>query len=117
MWALNMVGDNQSVTDANGTRYRAYVTIARFPCGKDYDWEHPSDFINLPISGYIYPDQAALYNAGAEVVYATSTPIGVYMYGASFKYIGNTGHRYFALYQMGRAAGVSIRCVRDVTSQ
>ena len=109
-------------------RYRAYVTIARFPCGKDddlnintchtdYDWEHPSDFINLPISGYIYPDQAALYNAGAEVVYATSTPIGVYMYGASFKYIGNTGHRYFALYQMGRAAGVSIRCVRDVTSQ
>ena len=128
MWALNMVGDNQSVTDANGTRYRAYVTIARFPCGKDddlnintchtdYDWEHPSDFINLPVSGYIYPDQAALYNAGAEVVYATSTPIGVYMYGASFKYIGNTGHRYFALYQMGRAAGVSIRCVRDVTSQ
>ena len=128
MWALNMVGDNQSVTDANGTRYRAYVTIARFPCGKDddlnintchtdYDWEHPSDFINLPISGYIYPDQAALYNAGAEVVYATSTPIGVYMYGASFKYIGNTGHRYFALYRMGRAAGVSIRCVRDVTSQ
>ena len=42
----------------------------------------------------------ALYNAGAEVVYATSTPIGVYMYGASFKYIGNTGHRYFALYRM-----------------
>lgn len=128
MWALNMVGDNQSVTDANGTRYRAYVTIARFPCGKDddlnintchtdYDWEHPSDFINLPISGYIYPDQAALYNAGAEVVYATSTPIGASMYGASFKYIGNTGHRYFALYRMGRAAGVSIRCVRDVTSQ
>lgn len=37
MWALNMVGDNQSVTDANGTRYRAYVTIARFPCGKDDD--------------------------------------------------------------------------------
>ena len=85
--------------------------------GRMMIWEHPSDFINLPISGYIYPDQAALYNAGAEVVYATSTPIGVYMYGASFKYIGNTGHRYFALYQMGRAAGVSIRCVRDVTSQ
>lgn len=128
MWALNMVGDNQSVTDANGTRYRAYVTIARFPCDKDadlnantcdtdYDWKHPSDFINLPVSGYIYPDQAALYNAGAEVVYATSTPNGAYMYAASFKYIGNTGRRYFAVYSTNRAAGVSIRCVRDVTSK
>lgn len=128
MWALNMVGDNQSVTDANGTRYRAYVTIARFPCDKDadlnantcdtdYDWKHPSDFINLPVSGYIYPDQAALYNAGAEVVYATSTPNGAYMYAASFKYIGNTSRRYFAVYSTNRAAGVSIRCVRDVTSK
>lgn len=128
MWALNMVGDNQSVTDANGTRYRAYVTIARFPCDKDadlnantcdtdYDWKHPSDFINLPVSGYIYPDQAALYNAGAEVVYATSTPNGAYMYAASFKYIGNTSRRYFAVYSTNRAAGVSVRCVWDVTSQ
>ena len=127
MWTLGMVGDNQSVTD-NGTRYRAYVTISRFPCDKnadlnistcntDYDWAHPSDFINLPVSGYIYPDQAVLYNAGAEVVYATSTPTGAYMYGASFKYVGNTSHRYFALYSMNRAAGVSVRCVRDVTSQ
>ena len=127
MWTLGMVGDNQSVTD-NGTRYRAYVTISRFPCDKnadlnistcntDYDWTHPSDFINLPVSGYIYPDQAVLYNAGAEVVYATSTPTGAYMYGASFKYVGNTSHRYFALYSMNRAAGVSVRCVRDVTSQ
>lgn len=127
MWTLGMVGDNQSVTD-NGTRYRAYVTISRFPCDKnadlnistcntDYDWTHPSDFINLPVSGYIYPDQAVLYNSGAEVVYATSTPTGAYMYGASFKYVGNTSHRYFALYSMNRAAGVSVRCVRDVTSQ
>lgn len=127
MWTLGMVGDNQSVTD-NGTRYRAYVTISRFPCDKnadlnistcntDYDWAHPSDFINLPVSGYIYPDQAVLYNAGAEVVYATSTPTGAYMYGASFKYVGNTSHRYFALYSMNRAAGVSVRCVWDVTSQ
>ena len=127
MWTLGMVGDNQSVTD-NGTRYRAYVTISRFPCDKnadlnistcntDYDWAHPSDFINLPVSVYIYPDQAVLYNAGAEVVYATSTPTGAYMYGASFKYVGNTSHRYFALYSMNRAAGVSVRCVRDVTSQ
>ena len=127
MWTLGMVGDNQSVTD-NGTRYRAYVTISRFPCDKnadlnistcntDYDWAHPSDFINLPVSGYIYPDQAVLYNAGAEVVYATSTPTGAYMYGASFNYVGYTSHRYFALYSMNRAAGVSVRCVRDVTSQ
>ena len=127
MWTVGMVGDGQSVTDY-GTRYRAYVTISRFPCDKDadlnistcntdYDWKHPSDFINLPVSGYIYPDQAALYNAGAEVVYATSTPNGAYMYAASFKYIGNTGRRYFAVYSTNRAAGVSIRCVRDVTSK
>lgn len=127
MWTVGMVGDNQSVTD-NGTRYRAYVTISRFPCDKDadlnistcntdYDWVHPSDFINLPVSGYIYPDQAALYNAGAEVVYATSTPNGAYMYAASFKYTGNTSRRYFAVYSTNRAAGVSIRCVRDVTSK
>lgn len=130
MWTVNTHNDNQNVTDLSTKRKRAYVTISRFSCdegddlGEDcdtkYDWAHPSDFINLPISGYIYVEDGKygyLMNTGAEVAYATSTYSGANMWNATFKHLGNNLSRYFTLRTSQKGNGVSIRCVRDTASK
>ncbi|MEI3465901.1 MAG: hypothetical protein V8R07_08710 [Bacteroides fragilis] len=40
------------------------------------DWEHPSDVINIPISGFIWARSAMLINAAFEAMYLTSTTQG-----------------------------------------
>lgn len=86
------------------------------------DWEHPTEVMELPVSGYMYTQAVAkVTNAGVESIYASSTidesdtATKGYFYYVRVKVGGGTGSRYLMLFKMRRSYGMSIRCVKDNT--
>lgn len=86
------------------------------------DWDHPTEVMELPVSGYMYTqDIAKVTNAGVESIYASSTidesdtATKGYYYYVRLKIGGGQGSRYLMLFKMRRTYGMSIRCVKDNT--
>lgn len=84
---------------------------------RDYDWDHPTEVLRLPISGYIHADgTAAVIYSGIEAIYWTSeaNTNNNTAYSIRMKLAGTNEDK--ELKHWGderRGYGCQIRCVRD----
>lgn len=137
-WSIEEVGE--SYANTGFYQKRTVLVISRYPATStdkleltynytnyyntiyssnhtDYDWEHPSEVLKLPIAGYIHADgNAGLIYAGCETIYWTSD-IGSSLNTASSVRIKIRGDQYYkALMRYNlerRGYGCLVRCVRD----
>lgn len=82
-----------------------------------YDWEHPTEVLRLPISGYIHTvDEAAIIYSGIEAIYWTSEAVTGNPTASSIrmKIGGNANDKELKIWDLERRGyGCQIRCVRD----
>lgn len=117
-----------NVVNAKGnTEYRV-LEISRYPAtsaddlNKDnytsYDWEHPTEVLRLPISGYVHADatNATIIYSGIETIYWTSeaNESKKTAYSIRMKLGGSESDRELKYWdEERRGYGCLIRCVRD----
>lgn len=126
-WEATEVGTGMPRPDTTVNSGRGMLVISKHNASKEddlsidptadnyvlnYDWDHPTDVMNLPVVGYIptYSTGAGLIYNGCEVVMGSSTARSA----VRIKFLGDTSDRYLFIYRNeypGQA--VQIRCVRD----
>lgn len=85
----------------------------------NYDWNHPTEVLRLPISGYIHADgtNAVIIYSGIEAIYWTSETTNTLnntSYSIRMKLIGNEWDRHLKIMDKERRGyGCQIRCIRD----
>lgn len=85
----------------------------------NYDWNHPTEVLRLPISGYIHADgtNAVIINSGIEAIYWTSETTNTLnntSYSIRMKLGGDKWDRQLKHWDKERRGyGCLIRCVRD----
>lgn len=85
----------------------------------NYDWNHPTEVLRLPISGYIHADgtNAVIIYSGIEAIYWTSETTNTLnntSYSIRMKLIGNEWDRQLKIMDKERRGyGCQIRCIRD----
>lgn len=120
------------VVSAKGNSECRVLEISRYPATRtddlstsswsdhyfrDYDWDHPTEVLRLPISGYIHADgTAAIIYSGIEAIYWTSeaNTNNNAAYSIRMKLAGTMEDK--ELKHWGderRGYGCQIRCVRD----
>lgn len=130
---------NQSTNHAYRLRWRAVnvtgktecrvLEISRYPATSsdylsldnydNYDWDHPTEVLQLPISGYIHAEEknAVIINSGIEAIYWTSETTNTLnntSYSIRMKLGGDKWNRYLQFMdEERRGYGCQIRCVRD----
>lgn len=142
MWSIKVVGDgiaciNTPNNTSNDThsRQRCVLVISRFPATINTtlsfdkfdikDWQHPSEVLYLPLSGYVHrvgdgdarQNGIALIYAGCEGIYWTGEISGSSIGAAKsirLKVFGNDQEKeLFGWDGEHRCFGCQIRCVRD----
>lgn len=134
-WSIEEVGESYCNTGSVKQK-RTVLVISRYPATSEdnltltykyggytsnhtnYDWEHPSEVLKLPIAGYIHADsnKAGLIYAGCETIYWTSDIGRVSNTASSVRIKIRGGSYYKALMRYDlerRGYGCLIRCVRD----
>lgn len=120
------------VVSAKGNSECRVLEISRYPATRtddlstspqsdhyfrDYDWDHPTEVLRLPISGYIHADgTAAIIYSGIEAIYWTSEANTNNNAASSIrmKLGGNDFDRELKTWdEERRGYGCQIRCVRD----
>lgn len=122
--AINIDGDAH-----NGSKTkRAVLVISRYPATSSTtlgyanykeacDWEHPTEKLQLPISGYVHVEnQARLIYSGIETIYWTSEAVTSTntAYSIRMKLGGSASDKELKHWELERRGyGCLIRCVRD----
>jgi hypothetical protein len=120
---------NTQYCDVGSNQKRKVLVIQRFSASSSdvlssysdlskYDWSHPSEVLQFPISGYLHADAngVALIWAGGECIYWTSNPNTSSNTAYSFRMKVTGGNDFKELFTWGqerRGYGCLIRCVRD----
>lgn len=130
-WHIEEVGNSNCSSNPN--QKRTVVVISRYPATSsndletnsnnsnyymNYDWNHPTEVLKLPIAGYIHGDSngAALIYAGVETIYWTSDAnISSYTaHSIRIKIAGDASDREMKYWELERRGyGCLVRCVRD----